>query len=156
MKTIFFILLFTITSLAQFSGYPTWSKFLPDQITDTTPPVAPTSIIFDTLGTDSTEMLITGWPNESGTTNWLAFKTTTMTVASDTSTADSLFYAADSITGYKHWGHGLTDNGTVYYMIVQYDLSANERVTTGSLAINNWGVIYARFDSTKFNGSVFK
>ena len=105
---------------------------------DVTAPAAPTSIVFDTLGVDSTKMTITGWPDESGTNNWLAFKTSSMTVSGDTATADTLFYSADSITGSKHWEHGITANATVYYMIVQNDSLVNERVTTGNLALDNW------------------
>jgi len=142
MKTIVLTFLLIVCVLGQdrYDKYNTWNSYVTSTAVtgDVTAPTVPSSIQFDSLGTDSTEWLATGWPDESGTTNWLAFKTSAMTVASDTSGADSLFYAADSITGSKHWKHGLSDNGTVYYMLVQYDSSSNSLVTTGSYAITNW------------------
>jgi len=134
-KCIYILLLLVFTISAQTLARPRDARAFISTGADVTAPAVPTSIAFDSLGTDSTEMLITGWPSESSTTNWLAFKTTSMTVAGDTSSADSLFYAADSITGSKHWAHETSIPYTVYYMIVQYDSLANERVTTDSYAV---------------------
>lgn len=106
---------------------------------DVTAPVAPGVIAFDSLGTDSTEWLASGWPDEGSTgTISLFFSDEPMTVAGDSTLKDTSFYATDSIVVSKHWAHGLTDNGSVYFMLVQVDSALNSKVTTGTLVLANW------------------
>ena len=77
MKTIFFILLFTITLLAQFTGFGNYDKFSKFEIgSDITPPIV-TSTDLDTLGNDSLEYIITGLvASDADALYWVVFSDT--------------------------------------------------------------------------------
>jgi len=86
------------------------------EVGDTTAPSAPTIASFDTLGTDSTELLLNTFAQEANVHYWICFDDTLTGL--DSTNADSVIHSTDTTAiATVHWKHSLADGGYLYVKI---------------------------------------